>query len=102
MVSRAVAVRCKFHLTTGNLLRRLFRVEQLNYETSNGLRSAREARGMNQETLAQIIGVTDGAVSHWETGRATPGAPARKLLALVLGESEAVIDSWFSKVEAVA
>ena len=81
---------------------RLFHVKHTNFDSGNKLRAAREARALSQESLAQIIGVTDGAVSHWETGRAIPGTPARKLLALVLGESEATIDSWFAKVEAVA
>lgn len=78
-------------------------MEQTNYPAAvNKLRAAREARGMSQEQLAAIIGVTDGSISNWETGRANPGAPACKLLALILGESEAAINGWFDREAAVA
>ena len=66
----------------------------------NGLRAAREARGMKQEQLASLLGVTDGAVSHWETGRTVPGAPARRLISFVLNVPLDVIDSWFERREA--
>jgi repressor LexA len=35
------------------------------------LKGARKARGMSQAALAEAIGVTQGAIAHWETGRST-------------------------------
>lgn len=36
------------------------------------LRQIREMRGLSMEELASKVGVTDGAVSQWETGRFSP------------------------------
>jgi transcriptional regulator with XRE-family HTH domain len=78
-------------------------VEPTNYpQPVNGLRAARERRELSQEQLAQIIGVTDGSISNWEIGRNPPQAPTRKLLALVFGESEQTIESWFESPQAIA
>lgn len=35
-------------------------------------REAREAAGMSQQEIAQIVGVSKQAVSHWEAGIRTP------------------------------
>lgn len=70
--------------------------------TGSGLRVARETRGLSQEQLASLLGVTDGAVSHWEIGRAAPGGPTRRLISLVLNVPVSVIDSWFAREEKAA
>ena len=43
-----------------------------NYITGAAIKSLREALGMTQSTLAERIGVSDKAVSKWETGRGLP------------------------------
>ena len=44
------------------------------------IRAARQHSGLSQRALAHALGVTPGAVGHWETGRTTPSA--RHLLEL--------------------
>ena len=47
------------------------------YLSSETLRGLRTESGLTQAALAERIGVTDKAVSKWETGRACPSpAPA--------------------------
>jgi len=36
------------------------------------LRSLREAAGLSQQQLADALGVTRAAISHWETGTRSP------------------------------
>lgn len=48
------------------------------------IRDTRNARGMSVEEFAQQLGVTVGAVSHWETGRFTPRPDKQLLIAQVL------------------
>lgn len=36
------------------------------------LRKAREHAGLRQEVVAEILGVSPGSVSNWETGRGLP------------------------------
>lgn len=62
--------------------------------------AARERRGLSQEQLAALLHVTDGAVSHWEVGRAVPGGPARALLCLHLGLSRDEVDRGLADGEA--
>lgn len=38
------------------------------------MRRARMGAGLSQRDLARAIGVTHGAVGHWETGRSEPSA----------------------------
>lgn len=45
----------------------------------------RVARGMSQEELAKMIGVTQGAVSQWEKGLTHPGFKVIPKLANALG-----------------
>lgn len=61
--------------------------------------AARERRGLSQEQLAALLHVTDGAVSHWEVGRAVPGGPARALLCLHLGLSRDEVDRGLAEDE---
>lgn len=64
-------------------------------EVSTGLRATREARGFDQPELAARIGVTKQTISNWELGTATPGKPARRLLAWELGVSVDDVNAWF-------
>ena len=36
------------------------------------IREAREAKGMTQEQVAKMVGVTQGAVAQWENGLTHP------------------------------
>lgn len=38
----------------------------------NAIRRLREAQGFSQLEFAMALGVTQGAVSHWENGRRKP------------------------------
>ena len=40
----------------------------------NNIRKIRKRRKMSQESLASLIGVTQGAVSQWESGKTMPTA----------------------------
>ena len=57
------------------------------------LRALRAARGMTQRQLACAIGVTDKAVSKWETGRGLPDVSLAPALAEALGVSVAELIS---------
>ena len=48
------------------------------------LRRARVEAGLSQAELADRVGVTQGAVSLWEAGKAAPGRPAQLVVAAVL------------------
>ena len=45
---------------------------QPTYHIGDTIRVAREAHGLSQKQLADKIGVSQGAVNWWETGRANP------------------------------
>lgn len=49
------------------------------------IRKVREARGFSQLEFAMAIGVTPGAVSHWETGRRKPGIDDLARMSELLG-----------------
>ena len=40
----------------------------------NNIRKIRERKKISQESLAALIGVTQGAVSQWESGKTMPTA----------------------------
>lgn len=46
--------------------------KRIRQRQGRALRQIREMRGLSMEELAQVVGVTDGAISQWETGRFTP------------------------------
>ena len=48
------------------------------------IKELREARGLTQVQLADGVGVTQGAVAKWETGRAIPGGGKLPALADML------------------
>ena len=55
------------------------------YVTSDTIKTLRERAGLTQRDLAERIGVTDKAVSKWETGRGLPDATLLCPLAEALG-----------------
>lgn len=57
------------------------------YITGNIIRRLREDRGLTQIQLAEIIGVTDKAVSKWETGRGLPDISLIHPISQALGVS---------------
>ena len=56
----------------------------------------REAKGMTQEQLAKLLGVTQGAVSQWENGLTHPAFNMLPRLADVLGVT---VDKLIGKEE---
>lgn len=60
-----------------------------SYVTCSAIRSLREGAGLTQRQLAERIGVTDKAVSKWETGRGLPDVTLVEPLARALGVSVA-------------
>lgn len=59
----------------------------MDYVNGNGIRKLRERLGMTQKELAAQIGVSDKAVSKWETGRGLPDVSILGDLAESLGVS---------------
>ena len=59
------------------------------YVTCSAIRSLREGAGLTQRQLAERIGVTDKAVSKWETGRGQPDVTLVEPIAHALGVSVA-------------
>ena len=57
------------------------------YVTGAAIKDLREKRGMTQAALAERIGVSDKAVSKWETGRGLPDISLLEPLARELGVS---------------
>ncbi|MDO4437739.1 MAG: helix-turn-helix domain-containing protein [Coriobacteriaceae bacterium] len=60
-----------------------------SYLTSDTIRRLREERGLTQRQLADRIGVTDKAVSKWESARGLPDISLVEDLAAALGVSVA-------------
>ena len=58
-----------------------------SYITGPAIKRLREERGLTQTQLAQRIGVSDKAVSKWETGRGLPDISLVEALANSLGVS---------------
>ena len=59
------------------------------YLASDTIRRLREERGLTQRKLAEAVGVTDKAISKWETGRGLPDITLVEPLASALGVSVA-------------
>ncbi|MBR7146432.1 MAG: helix-turn-helix domain-containing protein [Oscillospiraceae bacterium] len=57
------------------------------YVTGGTVRALREAKGMTQGELAACIGVSNKAVSKWETGKGLPDISLLEPLAQALGVS---------------
>ncbi len=61
------------------------------------IKSARKARGITQEELGRLIGVTTQAVSKWECG----GTPDAELLPAIASNLGVSVDALFGKTEEV-
>jgi putative transcriptional regulator len=48
------------------------------------LKQIREAAGITQADLAEAIGMTQGAIGHYESGRRTPGVRECRLILAAL------------------
>lgn len=59
------------------------------YLTAETIKGLREARGLTQRALADAVGVTDKAVSKWESGRGLPDISLVEPLSAALGVSVA-------------
>ena len=59
------------------------------YLTAETIKSLRERRGLTQRALADAVGVTDKAVSKWESGRGLPDVSLVEPLSSALGISVA-------------
>ena len=59
------------------------------YLTAETIKTLREQRGLTQRALADAVGVTDKAVSKWESGRGLPDISLVKPLSAALGVSVA-------------
>ena len=57
------------------------------YVTGAAIKSLRESRGLTQSALAERIGVSNKAVSKWETGKGLPDLSLLQPLAQALGVS---------------
>jgi len=55
-------------------------------ETTPNIKAIRETLGLTQSALANKIGVAQGDVSNWETGRHKPTRAARASIARLLAE----------------
>ena len=49
------------------------------------LKKIREAKGISQKEFANALGVTESAVSHWESGRYLPTAGKLQKMVDILG-----------------
>ena len=59
------------------------------YITAETIKILRDERGLTQRALAEAIGVTDKAISKWESGRGLPDISLVEPLASALGVSVA-------------
>ena len=57
------------------------------YVTAAAIKTLREQKGMTQAELAEMIGVSDKAVSKWETAKGLPDISLLEPLAAALGAS---------------
>lgn len=70
----------------------------------SNLKTTRERAGLTQAALADAVGLTQGAIAHYENGRRTPGlSEARELVAALnaLGAT-CDLDSVFPAAETAA
>ena len=60
-------------------------IERKNLVFAERFVSLRKSRGLTQRAIAEKLGITDRAVSKWETGRGTPKFSDTPVLASIFG-----------------
>ena len=60
-------------------------VKDKNLVFAERFASLRKSRGLTQRAIADKLGITDRAVSKWETGRGTPKFSDTPVLASIFG-----------------
>ena len=65
--------------------------------TDNELRNLRRAYGMTQQELADVAGISRGAVSHIERGRRKPTLDVLRVLAMSLECTPLDICPWLAE-----
>ena len=60
-------------------------VKDKNLVFAERFASLRKSRGLTQRAIAEKLGITDRAVSKWETGRGTPKFSDTPVLASIFG-----------------
>ena len=63
-------------------------IEDKNLVFAECFASLRKSRGLTQRAIAEKLGITDRAVSKWETGLGTPKFSDTPVLASIFGFSE--------------
>lgn len=63
----------------------------MKYEIGNRIRKYREAQGLNQKQLAELLGVSNGRVSNWEQGLNRPDADILAEICRVLDVSPSLL-----------
>jgi DNA-binding transcriptional regulator YiaG len=61
------------------------------------LKKFRDRLGLTQSELAELVGVSEGTVAHWETDRSRPGPQNRKELAELQSKSRAAVDELLGR-----
>ena len=59
----------------------------MKYEIGSRIRKFREARGLNQKQLADLLGVKNNRVSNWEQGLNRPDADIIAKMCVILNVS---------------
>ena len=60
-------------------------VKDKNLVFAERFASLRKSRGLTQRAIAEKLGITDRAVSKWETGRGTPKFSDTPILVSIFG-----------------
>lgn len=58
----------------------------------SALKAARKSAGITQTELAELVGMTQAAIGHYETGRRTPGLNECRRIVSALNEKGVVCD----------
>jgi len=63
----------------------ILQIRELREQRGLMLKSLRERRGLTQSEFAQLLGVGQGRISDYESGRKSPGIDRLPIIATVLG-----------------
>ncbi|HFH3021168.1 helix-turn-helix transcriptional regulator [Pseudomonas aeruginosa] len=84
--------------------KRIFKKDHQRRAAMSALKAARKQAGLTQTELAKSVGLTQGAITHYETGRRTPelNLCRRIVAALNAGGSSFSLEDVFPEPEAGA